>query len=376
MMSESTLHTGMSSEQIRSLAYRGGALPLNASISPRVGVEDWVRRVDLILSLSMLFNQLAIEDVDCDAGLLIRSRRPALQMPNLEDLSISSRCFPCFVHFYSSWSFENLKRLRITDFIPMPVFGKNLSYCHFRFTHRSIVEHLLHFIGSISLEKLTIELVGISQEDDGDDVIVGYKGLDISSITSYSFHSIGQTSHTFAGRVLLTILPPNVTEMSLSIVYPSCPEDEAEGNAFEQRKYLLSPLQKFSKLKILDLHFSGPDSGYTVPFSFILKHAPSGLETVRLEAPGHDLTFYWIHSRSPKRASPSGCTAREVRNHWVSARRGTRTSSCFPDHGGCLCVLSRTIWIQTSLKLDGNKHAWLRIVSFINFLKSSSQRSR
>ncbi|KAH8104190.1 hypothetical protein DFH11DRAFT_1651188, partial [Phellopilus nigrolimitatus] len=296
------LHTYMSSEQIASLASRIGARSLTARISSERGIEEWEKRVDLILSLNMRLKKLEIEDLDNSSASFLQTNHSKLHMPVLEDLAISYHGFSHLVHFYASWSLESVTRLEVTDFIPMPIFGRHLSYCHLKFTRTFTVESLADFItGLPSLKTLKIELVDIDgssdDEDEDEDMDVddeGDAGLGISSITCYSFSVIGQTSISFARRVLIAIHPPNVAEMSFSIVYPSREDFEDDQDAWWRRNSLLTPVRQFSKLKILNLHFSGPDSKYSLVFSTILLRMPHGLESIRLEAPGHRLDMYWL----------------------------------------------------------------------------------
>ncbi|KAH8104206.1 hypothetical protein DFH11DRAFT_194734 [Phellopilus nigrolimitatus] len=215
------LHTRMSSEQIVFLANRSGTLSLSACISSRHTITDWYQCVYRILSLRTRLKKLVIEDI-CELSC---TRDGRLDMPILEDLSIRCRSNSNFAHVYASWSHKNAKRLKVTNFIPKPVFGQYLSYCHIKFTRMFDVECLLRFIGSLSLKDLKIELVDIS-EAGYDGGIEEHAGVDISSITSYSFHVIGKISIMFARRVLRTIFPPNTVEMSFFVVYPNfCEKD-------------------------------------------------------------------------------------------------------------------------------------------------------
>ncbi|KAH8106417.1 hypothetical protein DFH11DRAFT_1639990 [Phellopilus nigrolimitatus] len=280
------LHPCMSSEQIVSLANRSGTRSLAARIRPRLGIEDWDKRVEHILSFSTRLKRLVIENIDDASALSLQVHHSNLLMPIIDELSIDCSRFVFCVHFYASWSLRNVKRLEVTNFIPKPVFGQHLSSCHIKFTQMFDVEFLLRFIGSLSLKDLKIELVDISEA--GID-IEELAGVDISSITSYSFHVIGQTSNMFARSVLCTISPPKVVEMSLSIVYPGYPEGGAESLTWSQREYLLDPLQKFSMLKILNLHFSGPAFEYAMCFNILFLGVPDSVENFRLEAPGHIL---------------------------------------------------------------------------------------
>ncbi|KAH8106416.1 hypothetical protein DFH11DRAFT_1237383 [Phellopilus nigrolimitatus] len=287
------LHTRMGSEQIASLANRSGTRSLTASIFSKRGIEDWNKRVDLIFSLSMRLKKLVIEDLDNSSASLIQINHSKVHMPILEDLSIGYRGYFQFGKLYASWSFENIKRLQVTDFVPNLVFGKHLSFCHLKFTLSFPVGCLVRFLaGLTSLKTLKIELVDIEEDMDMDDD--GDASLENSAITCYQLHVIGLTWISFAERVLDAIHPPNLVEMTLSIVYPSRVDFETDYSASSRRKDLLAPVRQISTLKILNLQFQGPDSKYELVFSTILLRMPHGLESIRLEAPGHILDMYWM----------------------------------------------------------------------------------
>ncbi|KAH8106441.1 hypothetical protein DFH11DRAFT_1640135 [Phellopilus nigrolimitatus] len=258
------LHPRMSSEQIVSLANRSGTRSLAARILPGLEIEDWDKRVEHILSFSTRLQTLVIENIDDNSALSLQVHYSNLRMPIIDSLSIDCSRFAFCVHFYASWSLQNVKRLE-------PVFGQHLSSCHIKFTQMFDVECLLH---------LKIELVDIS-EADIDGVIEEHAGVDISSITSFSFHVVGKTSIMFARRVLCTIFPPNAIEIFCEMEVDIWPQTN--------QSLLLFPVQKFTMLKTLNLQFSGPGYVYMLPLSTILHFVPSGLENVRLEAPHHIL---------------------------------------------------------------------------------------
>ncbi|KAH8104205.1 hypothetical protein DFH11DRAFT_194722 [Phellopilus nigrolimitatus] len=265
------LHTRMDSEQIASLANRSGTRSLTASIFLKRGIEDWNKRVDLIFSLSMRLKKLVIEDLDNSSASLIQINHSKVHMPILEDLSIGYRGYFQFGKLYGSWSFENIKRLQVTDFVPNLVFGKHLSFCHLKFTLSFPVDSLVRFLaGLTSLKTLKIELVDIEEDMDNDDDGGGGASLGNSAITCYQLHVIGLTWISFAERVLDAIHPPNLVEMTLSIVYPSRVDFETDYSPSSRRDDLLAPVHQISTLKILNLQFQGPDSKYKLVFSTIL----------------------------------------------------------------------------------------------------------
>ncbi|KAH8106436.1 hypothetical protein DFH11DRAFT_1640112 [Phellopilus nigrolimitatus] len=224
---------------------------------------------------------------------------PCLRKLTINDAYMPTRSLP----FYESWTLPNLKYLGFTNFIPKPVFRQNLSCCHMKFIEFFEPEELKHFLQSLtSLETLEIELVDLSvddednddEENDGNDNSVQE---DLSSISSFSFSVIGETSVPFTTRVLEAI-HPKVTEMLFTIVHPKCDNRDDYSKIHSRRACLLEAMQHFPTLKKLHLHFSGPDDSYYIDLGEILPLMPR-LETLRIEAPRHSLMP--LHNYTPAR---------------------------------------------------------------------------
>ncbi|KAH8106423.1 hypothetical protein DFH11DRAFT_1237718 [Phellopilus nigrolimitatus] len=304
------LNTGMNLRKIKTFVDRSRICPLKIDVGPRC--HHWNRRVKCLLSLKDQLEDIEFRCLSAYEGEHILRHYPAIRMPGLRKLTISST-FGHYLshHFYVSWSLPNLKYLGFTNFIPKPVFRQNLSYCYMEFKDFFGPEELKLFLHSLtSLKTLEIELNRVFasdshsddewESDDDDDSVQGGLNSRVSSIASFSFSIIGRTSKTYARRVLEAICP-YVTEMSFSIVYPECYDHHDYAETSFRRACHLKPMRHFSMLKKLHLRLSGPDTDHSFYLREILPHVPR-LENLRIEAPGHTLMPVCDHTTPELRA--------------------------------------------------------------------------
>ncbi|KAH8106431.1 hypothetical protein DFH11DRAFT_1238212 [Phellopilus nigrolimitatus] len=292
------LHTLMNPRHVGTLVKRSQNCPLKICIGSQNRCNDWSRRVETLFSLKDRIEDLEFRWLSVDDSKEISRQYNEFQMANLRKLTIKAYSSETS-DFYALWSSPNLKCLWLSDFIPAPGF-QQISYCHMTFTVDRPLDCLKRFLRSLSsLETLEIELDDLNSNEeeryeeengvyDADDNY-DYDSPWISNITSFSFSIIGKTLIPDA-RCILETIRLNVTEISLSIVYPKYYPNNCS-KIYWRQLYFLQLIRHFPMLEKLQLHFSGPDPDYDLEFDEILFRVPRTLQNLRIEAPGHILSM-------------------------------------------------------------------------------------
>ncbi|KAH8106427.1 hypothetical protein DFH11DRAFT_1237953 [Phellopilus nigrolimitatus] len=307
------LDTIMNPRQIGALVDRKRNCPLKICIVGQIRCNNWCRRVETLFSLKDRIEDLEFRWLSVDDSKEISRQYNEFQMANLRKLTIQAYSSETS-DFYALWSLPNLKCLWLTNFIPAPVF-QQISYCRMRFTDNNWSLHYLSaFLRSLSsLETLEIELDNLTSNE-VERYEEGYDGYDadnnydddspwISNVASFSFSVIGRTLIPDAKRILEAIRL-NVTELSLTIVYPKY--HLYNSKVYWRQLYFLRLIRHFPMVEKLELHLSGPDPDpgldpdYHLYFDEILFRVPRTLQNLRIEAPGHTLSMSGCDHTPPR----------------------------------------------------------------------------